>query len=65
MEYVGTKEAAAILGVNPSRVRQLLAEGKLEGVKIGRDWMLARSDVERLASLKKSGKASAGTLTKP
>ncbi len=34
-EYETTKEAAERLGVNESRVRQLLAEGRLIGERLG------------------------------
>ncbi len=48
-EYLTTKEAAGVLFVVPSRVRQLALAGQLPGWKAGRDWMFARADVEALA----------------
>jgi excisionase family DNA binding protein len=42
---MSTNEAATALGVSPARVRQLLAEGGLDGVKAGRDWLVSRASV--------------------
>jgi excisionase family DNA binding protein len=42
------EEAAEILRVPVSTVRQLLAEGRLVGVKVGRRWRLRRSAIEAL-----------------
>ena len=42
-EYVTVKEAADLIGVQESRVRQLLLEGVLVGRKFGqRAWMVRR-----------------------
>ena len=41
IDYVDTKKAAEELGVNASRVRQLLAESRIAGAqKVGRDWII-------------------------
>ncbi|MGF1489289.1 MAG: hypothetical protein ACFBSE_19550 [Prochloraceae cyanobacterium] len=41
MTYVGTKEVASILGVSIVRVRQLLAENRIEGAKKdGKFWRI-------------------------
>ncbi|MGI6221360.1 MAG: helix-turn-helix domain-containing protein [Coriobacteriales bacterium] len=37
--------AAKVLGVSESRVRALLKEGKLEGEKLGRAWMVREDSV--------------------
>ena len=42
-----TKEAAARLGLEVSHVRRLLEEGKIEGRKFGRDWMVTSLDYQR------------------
>lgn len=40
-DYLTTTEYAHRLGINPSRVRQLLAEGRIPGArKHGRDWLI-------------------------
>lgn len=40
--YYSTKEAAAQLGISDRRVRKLLAEGRIEGVKLGNVWVVAK-----------------------
>jgi excisionase family DNA binding protein len=40
-------EAAATLGVTAATLRQQIAHGKLRAVKRGRDWWVARREVER------------------
>ena len=45
-EYETTKQAAERLGVNDSRVRQLLLAGRFpEAVKTGRDWWIPKGAV--------------------
>jgi excisionase family DNA binding protein len=46
-DMVTTAAAATALGVNDSRIRQLLRAGELAGVKIGRDWVISRQEIER------------------
>lgn len=41
-----TAQAAALLGVNEQRIRQLCAEGRM-GQKVGRDWVISPEDIER------------------
>lgn len=56
---VGVTEAAQIIGVTPSRVRQLLRAGELKGEKLGpRAWAITRKEVER-------AKADVPTLGRP
>lgn len=45
-----TNEAAVALGITPQRVRALLAAGRLEGRKVGRDWQVDEASVERRLS---------------
>ena len=40
-------EAANKLGVSPRRVRVLLSEGRIEGKKLGHDWVVLRLDYKR------------------
>lgn len=50
--WIGTTEAASIIGVGVCRVGQLLREGRLLGRRLNpRSWMILRSDAERFASL--------------
>lgn len=44
--YVTTAQAARIIRCNASRVRQLLLEGKLQGEKVGRDWLVLEASAK-------------------
>lgn len=44
-----TTEAAAFLGVNNSRIRQFIGEGRLPAIRFGKSWALDRKDVEEFA----------------
>ena len=48
-EWITTKEAAELTGYSAAYFRQLIAKGKLEGRKIGRDWLLEKSEVLKYA----------------
>jgi len=41
------KEAAANLGISDRRVRVLLNEGRIEGKKLGHDWLVLSLDYKR------------------
>ncbi len=56
-KYFTTEDAAKYLGVTPSRVRQFIAEERLESEKYGRDHMIKESE---LASFAKYGKKKRG-----
>jgi len=45
VEYLSSKQAADFLGLSVSRIRQLCISGELEGIKLGRDWLI---DKERI-----------------
>jgi site-specific DNA-methyltransferase (adenine-specific) len=45
--FLTTTEAAQRLGVNQSRVRQLVGEGRLEAEKLGRDLLVSEASVIR------------------
>ncbi|MBT2452542.1 helix-turn-helix domain-containing protein [Streptomyces sp. ISL-43] len=45
MELLSVKQAAALLGVDDSRVRQLLHDGKLQGQRVGGRWLVAGDSV--------------------
>lgn len=44
--YITTKEAAERLGYTPQHTRLLIRQGKLDGEKFGRDWMVVCESVE-------------------
>jgi excisionase family DNA binding protein len=41
------KEASEKLGISDRRTRQLLSQGRLEGKKLGRDWVVLSLDYQR------------------
>jgi len=44
--YVTTAQAAALLGVGDNQVRNLLSRGKLEGAKLGHEWIISVASVK-------------------
>ena len=55
-EWLTTDEAAQISGLSSSHIRYLLRNGKVQGKKLGRDWLTTRSFIqEYLASNPKPG----------
>lgn len=46
MAAIGTKEAAARLGLTPRRVRQLIKAGLIRAKKIGRDWTVTETAID-------------------
>lgn len=50
MADVSVAEAASRLGLDPSRVRQLLRSGALNGRRIGRDWVISAEAVSALVN---------------
>ena len=55
-DYMTAVEVAALLGVNASRVRQLVRAGSLKGEKAGRDWFFLRADVEEYERTRPRGR---------
>ena len=51
MRYYSTTEAAAVLNVDPSRVRMLCKLGRIETIKVGNTYCIAESEVERVAAM--------------
>jgi len=49
------REAGAILGVTPDNLRGAIARGTLRARKVGRDWSVSRSEVERYARENRRG----------
>ncbi len=58
---LSTREAAAVLGVDSSRIRQLCLSGQLVGVKVGRDWVIRESDLEKARDRPKRGRPRKAT----
>lgn len=60
-KYLTTEQAASVLGVTPSRIRQYIAEQRLPSEKYGRDHMISERDVEYFA---RNGKKKRGRPSK-
>jgi len=48
-KYYNTKEVSEMLSIGQEYLRQLLREGKVKGVKVGKRWKIKESDIEELA----------------
>lgn len=55
-DYLTTKQAAEKLKVSVGRVQQLVAEGRLPSVKIGRDRFILEKDLEAVSERKRTGR---------
>lgn len=58
-------ESARMLGVTPSRVRALIAQGMLPARKVGRAWILEEADVMERASLHASPGRPSKAMSEP
>lgn len=45
VEWITTQEAATLTGYSAVTLRQFAREGKIKGVKRGRDWFIDRAEV--------------------
>jgi hypothetical protein len=41
-EYISSREAVKLFGVSDSQLRRLLISGKVQGVKLARNWLVFR-----------------------
>lgn len=58
-DYVTTKEAAELLGVDRTHINRLLRENRLRGQKLGHEWIIFRPSLtEYLQTKDPSGKPS-------
>ena len=51
MRYLTTTEAAALLHVDPSRVRLLCQRGRIRTIKIGNTYAIPDDELDRFASI--------------
>jgi len=51
MRYLTTTEAAAVLHVDPSRVRLLCKLGRIKTIRIGNTYAIAERELERFAAM--------------
>src|SRR5689334_2343021 len=54
-EFIGTAQAAAVLGVTTQQVRNLIRQGVLTGKKLGRDFLIRRGDLASVPRVRKPG----------
>ena len=47
MDHLTTQQAGKLLGVTSQRVLALIRAGRLPAIKAGRDWLIARQDLEK------------------
>ena len=53
VDVISTKEAANRLGLSQAHIARLLEQGKLEGKKLGHDWVVLSLDYKRKRKPKK------------
>lgn len=64
-EYIGLVAAAALADVTEQWLRQLVKSGKVRGRKVGRNWIVARCDVEFFARHPTAGRPRFRHAQKP
>jgi excisionase family DNA binding protein len=55
-KLLSTKQAAEVLGVDDSRVRQLILSGKLPSMQIGRAHLIKEADLSLVKTYGKAGR---------
>ena len=55
-DYLTTRQVAEKLAVSVGRIQQLVAEGRLPSVKIGRDRFILEKDLELVRERKRTGR---------
>ena len=51
MDYLTTYQAAEYLGVSAARVWVFINEGRLSAERVGRSWLIHKSELERFAKI--------------
>ena len=62
--YLTTKEVAKKLGVTDGRIRQLVAENRLQTVKVGQTNLIKESDLISVQERKRTGRPKKSPETK-
>ena len=60
MKLLSAKQAGKILGVNDSRIRQLILAKRLPAIKIGDSWVIQEKDLKIVADRKPGRPLSKG-----
>lgn len=58
MAIYNTKKAAEIKGVSERRIRQMIQDEIIKAEKIGRDWIIEETELEKVKVYKQSGRPS-------
>ena len=45
------EEAADFLKIHPKTISKWLSEGKIRGVKVGREWRIPRSEIDKILKI--------------
>jgi excisionase family DNA binding protein len=53
MRYLSTTEAAAVLSIDPSRVRLLCKLGRIKTTRVGNTYGIAEGELRRFAALRR------------
>jgi excisionase family DNA binding protein len=56
-ELISLREAASIVGLSPASLRRYVLQGKLQALKIGRNWVTTMAAVEQYMSRREASKA--------
>ena len=64
MKLISTAEAAKRLGVTPSRVRAMIARGRLKAMRIGIMWLIDPKDLDAVKDRKVGRPRKARKTTK-
>ncbi len=51
-KFISTKEAGEVMGIHYSQVTRLLNEGRLQGMKIGHDWLVFKPSINKYLETK-------------
>ena len=62
MDTLSAEEAARLLHLNVKRVQALARSGKLPAVRVGRKWLFARAELERLLTRRTGESSSPGAI---
>jgi excisionase family DNA binding protein len=54
-DFISTREAARRLGITRQTIALYLREGRLHGVKLGKEWRIPRQEFERLLAAAPTG----------
>jgi excisionase family DNA binding protein len=63
MSFITTQDAAEELGVTIARVQQMIWEGKLPAQKVGRDYIIAAADLDKVRERKRGRPPTKTTVT--